>query len=291
MSRSAARAHGWGIPVPGDPDQVIYVWYDALGNYITALGYGTDHADYETWWEASDERVHVIGKGILRFHAVYWPAFLLSAGEPLPTAIYVHDYLTVNGAKISKSTGNVIDPTLLVEGYGVDALRWWLASDVPRVGDADFTEKRLVDRVNQDLANGYGNLIKRITTLAKKHRPDQVPPAAASDPLLDLASEVRDDVHEALARFDIRAAAATIESLIRAANTYIQHHRPWELARQTSPASAGRFDRALGVLYGCAAAIAELLEIFTPTLAARAHTHLEHSAAGIIQPRLEAPIT
>ena len=244
VSRSAVRARGWGIPVPGDPDQVIYVWYDALGNYITALGYGTDQADFRTWWEESDERVHVIGKGILRFHAVYWPAFLLSAGEPLPTAIYVHDYLTVNGAKISKSTGNVIDPTDLVERYGADALRWWLAIGVPRIGDADFTEQRLVDRVNQDLANGYGNLINRITTLATKHRPDGVPPAPASDPLLDFAREARDDVHQALTRFDIRAAASTIESLIRAANTYIQQQRPWELARQTSRESAREIGRA-----------------------------------------------
>ncbi|NIA25445.1 MAG: methionine--tRNA ligase, partial [Gammaproteobacteria bacterium] len=168
VSRSAERARGWGIPVPGDQDQVVYVWYDALGNYITALGYGTDSSDYRTWWLESDERVHVIGKGILRFHAVYWPAFLLSAGEPLPTAIFVHDYLTVGGAKISKSAGPTVSPSDLVEVYGSDALRWWFAADVPRVGDADFTEQRLVDRVNQDLANGYGNLLSRITALLVK---------------------------------------------------------------------------------------------------------------------------
>src|SRR5690606_17182724 len=109
---------GWGIPVPDDPDQVVYVWYDALGNYITSLGYGTDQADYRTWWVESDERIHVIGKGILRFHAVYWPSFLLSAGEPIPTSIFVHDYLTIGGEKIAKSTGNVIDPADLVDAYG-----------------------------------------------------------------------------------------------------------------------------------------------------------------------------
>ena len=291
VSRSAIRARGWGIPVPGDPDQVIYVWYDALGNYITALGYGTDQAGYRTWWQESDERVHVIGKGILRFHAVYWPAFLLSAGEPLPTAIYVHDYLTINGAKISKSTGNVVDPSQLVKGHGVDSLRWWLAIDVPRSGDADFTEQRLVDRVNQDLANGYGNLINRIVTLTDKHRPDGVPPALAGDPLLELASEARDGVNQALARFDIRGAASTIASLIRAANAFIQQHRPWELARQTSPDSARAFDHTLGALYGCATMVAELLEIFTPALAVKALTHLNHSADGVVQPRLKAPIT
>ncbi len=288
VSRSAERARGWAIPVPGDSEQVIYVWYDALGNYITSLGYGTDQVDYRTWWVESDERVHVIGKGILRFHAVYWPAFLLSAGEPLPTAIYVHDYLTINGAKISKSTGNIIDPTNLVETYGADALRWWFAIDVPRAGDADFTEQRLVDRVNQDLANGYGNLVNRIATLAEKHRPEGAPSPPTSDPLLDLAEKTRLDVHEALSRFDIRTAASAIESLIRAANTYIQQRRPWEKAsaKPTDPASRG-FDHTIGGLYATASAIAVVLQIFAPDIATRALARLERGTSGIIQPRLQ----
>jgi len=284
VSRSAERARGWGISVPGDPDQVIYVWYDALGNYITALGYGTDRVDYRRWWEASDERVHVIGKGILRFHAVYWPAFLLSAGEPLPTAVYVHDYLTVDGAKISKSTGNSIDPTRLVDTYGVDALRWWFAIDVPRVGDADFTEQRLVDRVNQDLANGFGNLVNRITTLTATYRPSGVPSPPANEPLLDLASRTTANVHDALAGFDIRTAASAIQELIRAANTYIQHRRPWELARQASSESA--FDDTIGTLTACASTIGRLLQTFTPGLASTGLAHLADGTPGVIQPRL-----
>lgn len=284
VSRSAQRARGWGIPVPGDPDQVIYVWYDALSNYITSLGYGTDKVDYRTWWVESDERVHVIGKGILRFHAVYWPAFLLSAGEPLPTAIHVHDYLTIDGAKISKSTGTLVEPFELVDVYGADPLRWWCAIDVPRLGDADFTEQRLVERVNQDLANGYGNLVNRITTLVERHRPAGPPTAPASDPLLALAHQTRIDVHAALDRFDIKAAASAVESLIRASNTYIQQHRPWEHVRD-SPHAA--FDHAVGVLYATASQLADLLQIFTPDLATEALARLERRTSGIIQPRLE----
>jgi len=285
VSRSAERAHGWGIPVPADPDQVIYVWYDALGNYITSLGYGTDQADYRTWWIESDERVHVIGKGILRFHAVYWPAFLLSAGEPIPTAIFVHDYLTIGGEKISKSTGNVIDPTDLVNVYGADPLRWWFCTDVPRRGDADFTEERLIERANADLANGYGNLVNRITTLVEKHRPNGAPPPPENDPLLQLADETGREVHERLDRFDIRGAASAIADLIRAANAYIQNCRPWEQARVNDNAG---FNHTIGSLWATTIQIGQHLQNFTPELAAKALGQLERGTSGVVQPRLEA---
>ena len=142
VSRSAVRARGWGIPVPGDPGQVIYVWWDALGNYLTALGYGTGGANMAAWWTGASRRVHVLGKGVLRFHAVYWPAMQASAGLPLPTDILVHDYLTVEGAKISKSGGNTVDPAALAAQFGPDAVRWWLLRAVPRTGDTDFTVGR-----------------------------------------------------------------------------------------------------------------------------------------------------
>jgi methionyl-tRNA synthetase len=127
VSRARERARGWGIPVPDDPSQVVYVWFDALANYITALDYASDGDAYREWWHRSDERLHVIGKGIIRFHAIYWPAILLSARELLPTTIFVHDYLTVERQKLSKSLGNAIDPNQLVERHGADALRWWSA--------------------------------------------------------------------------------------------------------------------------------------------------------------------
>ena len=151
VSRSIARARGWGIEVPDDPTQVVYVWFDALTNYISALGYGRPNSpDDRNWWLESNQRVHVIGKGILRFHAVYWPAFLASAGEPPPTRIQVHPYLTVGGEKLSKSAGNSIDPIELTNEYGTDALRWWFARDVAPVVDTDFTVERFTSRINED---------------------------------------------------------------------------------------------------------------------------------------------
>ncbi len=174
VSRSVARARGWGIGVPGDPGQVIYVWFDALGNYITSLRYGQDGDGYERWWAGADRRIHLVGKGVLRFHAVYWPAVLLSAGLPPPTEIFVHDYVTTGGRRISKSAPETStgrnDPVELAGRYGIDALRWWLLREVPRTGDTDFTVDRLIARANEDLANGLGNLIHRVVTLAHSYR-------------------------------------------------------------------------------------------------------------------------
>ena len=170
ISRSAGRARGWGIPVPGDPGQVIYVWWDALGNYVTALGYGTGDANLASWWTGASRRIHLLGKGVLRFHAVYWPAMLASAGLPLPTDILVHDYLTIEGRRISKSSGTTVDPAALAAEYGTDAVRWWLLREVPRTGDADFTAGRLIARADDELANGIGNLVNRVVAMVARYR-------------------------------------------------------------------------------------------------------------------------
>lgn len=167
ISRTVKRAHGWGVPVPDDDGQIMYVWYDALSNYITALDYANVDAKFKQYWLENKNRVHVIGKGITRFHAVYWPAMLMSAGLPVPTMEFVHGYITVDGQKISKSIGNVIDPVDMVNKYGLDALRYYLLREIPSYSDGDFSERRLKEIYNADLANGLGNLVARIARLCE----------------------------------------------------------------------------------------------------------------------------
>jgi methionyl-tRNA synthetase len=316
-SRSITRARGWGIGVPGDPSQVIYVWWDALGNYITSLNYGAEHygasgtrgADYRRWWAGADRRVHVVGKGVLRFHAVYWPAILLSAGEPLPTEIFVHDYLTIDGRKISKSApgqapdGN--DPVALSDRYGPDALRWWLLREVPRIGDTDFTVDKLIARANEDLANGLGNLVNRVVSLAHSYRNGTIRPcgrphgtsrwlAAAADGrsggALAEQPSARPDwpadaaslraaiesapgaVRDALARFDFRAGAAAVWEIVDQANRYVEAAQPWYLARAEKggdQAASERLDQVLGALIAACQVLAGELWPFLPDLAAK----------------------
>ncbi|MFD0659820.1 methionine--tRNA ligase [Thermocatellispora tengchongensis] len=233
VSRSQARARGWGIPVPDDPDQVVYVWWDALGNYVTALDFGTDGEAYERWWTGSDRRLHLLGKDVLRFHAVYWPAMLLSAGLPLPTEIYAHGHLTVANRKISKSAGTGVDPEALVAAYGVDPVRWWLLREVPRSGDADFTVDRLIARTNDELVNGVGNLISRVTAMVAKYRDGRVPETPADAPALEAACRQTPDlVDAALADLDFRRATAAVWAIVDAANRHIDETRPWALARR-----------------------------------------------------------
>jgi len=283
ISRSVARAHGWGIPVPGDPSQVIYVWWDALGNYITALGYGTGGADYQRWWAGAQHRVHLVGKDVLRFHAVYWPAMLLSADLPLPTQIVVHDFLTADGRKISKSGGPTVDPADLAGRYGTDAVRWWLLREVPRVGDVDFTVARLVSRANNELANGIGNLVNRVVAMIHRYRDGQVPPgpvpsgravpppgpvpSGGAGPLQRACREAPGLVDSALAARDFRRATSALWSIVDEANRYINVIRPWELARSEQAGdrqAASDLDAALSILILACQTIAEHLATFLP---------------------------
>ena len=229
VSRSIERARGWGIPVPGDPTQVIYVWFDALTNYISALDYGEPgNPTYERWWRDADERIHVVGKGITRFHAVYWPAFLLSAGEPAPTRIHVHPYLTIDGAKLSKSSGAGASPTELTKRYGQDALRWWITSDVNATSDTDFTVDRLVTKANETLANGLGNAVNRVTTL--RHRYQHPAGSTLQNRSTGTATGLQADVATALANFDRRGATDLITRALAELNQRIEADKPWKLA-------------------------------------------------------------
>lgn len=234
ISRRAMRGRGWGVPVPDDPDQVMYVWIDALSNYITALDYATDGPLFERYWRESDERVHVIGKDILRFHAVYWPALLLSAGLPIPTTVNVHEFLTSAGERISKSRGNVVDPLALVDEYGNDAVRYWLLREMPRTNDGDFTYDRLTGRYNQDLANDLGNLVNRSIGMLHRYRGGIVPDAGSRDGALrEIAVTLPERVAGSLDRFDFRTALAAIWELVTASNRYIDDTKPWVIAKAT----------------------------------------------------------
>jgi methionyl-tRNA synthetase len=276
ISRSTGRARGWGIPVPGDPSQVIYVWWDALGNYLTALGYGTDSDDLQRWWTGAERRIHLVGKGVLRFHAVYWPAMLLSARQALPTDLVVHDYLTVDGRKISKSSGVTVDPATLVGQYGTDAVRWWLLREVPRVGEADFTLDRLTNRANDELANGLGNLVNRAVAMIHRYRSGHAPATQASAPDAEALGQAIEQapalIDAALADFDFRRATAAVWNIVDEANRYINHIRPWDLAKaeRTGNQHTSRdLDTVLATLLRACQTIGEHLTPFLPDAATR----------------------
>ncbi|HXS63190.1 MAG TPA: methionine--tRNA ligase [Streptosporangiaceae bacterium] len=277
VSRSVGRAHGWGIPVPGDPGQVIYVWFDALGNYISALDYGTGGAALSRWWTNSTRRVHLLGKGVVRFHAVYWPAILLSAGLPLPTEEFVHDYITVDGAKIGKSAGNAIDVTSLIDDYGADALRWWLLREVAKVGDTDFTVDRLIARANDELANGIGNLVHRVVALVCKYRDGLVPVANGRElpgtrRLERARRQAAELIDSALADGDFRQATAAVVAIADEANKYISQSEPWRLVkaeRGGDGEAAALLDAVLAALIETCRELAGHLAPFLPDAAER----------------------
>ena len=281
VSRSTDRARGWGIPVPGDPGQVVYVWFDALANYLTGPGYGTDDVGFRHWWEECPERVHVIGKGIIRFHAVYWLAMLLSAGIALPTTIFVHEYLTAGGRKISKSEGNADDPVDVAARHGSDAVRWWLLSEVARAGDTDFTEERLVARANEDLANNIGNLVNRTVSMIAKFGP-----AHGDDPgataLRSARAEAAETVDRALAAFDFRRAVEAVTRIGDEANRYVQATKPWALAKQGSP----DLPAVLGELLVTCRELAGHLTPFLPSAAARIVAQCDGAPISPVFPRL-----
>ncbi|MBV2354146.1 methionine--tRNA ligase [Streptomyces sp. J2-1] len=284
VSRSRERARGWGIPVPGDPTQVVYVWWDALGSYVTGLGFGTEGPAFEHWWASPGRRTHLLGKGVLRFHAVYWPALLLSAGLPLPTDLLVHGYLTVDGRKIGKSAGNGVDPTALVAAYGTDAVRWWLLREVPRSGDTDFSVDRLVDRADADFAGGVGNLVHRVVTALHRFRGGVVPSGpscleapAAVGALAEGCGAVSRLVDEALAAYDFRRALGAVWAVVEEANRCVDAARPWELARAERAGDAGagaRLDHVLRALVAACGVLAEELRPFVPDAAERIRERL-----------------
>jgi methionyl-tRNA synthetase len=223
ISRTSIR---WGVPVPWDSRHVFYVWYDALINYVTAIGYGSDDDRFAAWWP---ESLHLIGKDILRFHTVYWPAMLLAAGEQPPAAIRVHGFLLVGGEKMSKTAFNQIYPADLVADFGVDGFRYQFLRDQPFGPDGDFSYEGMVERFNSDLANNLGNLLSRVATVVAK-KCDGIGPAPSPDsPLAALAAQAYADTAKAWAEVHPSIALEATWRLIRDANAHLENNEPWKL--------------------------------------------------------------
>ena len=222
ISRNSKRAKNWGVPVPGDKEQIMYVWFDALNIYQSGVGFGIDEKKYKKWWPAD---VHVIGKGILRFHAVYWPAFLLSAGLKLPKTILVHEYITIDGQKMSKSLGNVIDPIELIEKYGADPLRFYFLKHVSPFADGDFSEKKFIEAYNADLANGLGNLVARTAKLLENSNYKSSTGKISAD-IVSIA-----EYSEAILDFRFNDALNLVWKKIEQLNKFINNEKPWDLIK------------------------------------------------------------
>ena len=224
---SASRAHvKWGIPVPEEPSHVFYVWVEALLNYVTGLGYADDKAEYKTFWEGADERFHLVGKEIIRFHCLYWPAMLHAAGLPVPTRIFAHGHLTKDGAKLSKTTGNVIDPEALVAKYGPDPVRYFLLREGSFGQDWDFTDEAFVGRYNSDLANDLGNLVSRMLTMVSSYCDGKVPGRTASG-----GPWSAKDIFDRYESADFGGALSEIWRVVGQMNQAIVTFAPWVVAK------------------------------------------------------------
>jgi len=278
ISRSNERAKNWGVSVPGDDSQKMYVWFDALNIYQSGIGFGSDEEKYKKWWPAD---VHVIGKGITRFHAVYWPAFLLSAGLSLPKTIFVHGYITVDGQKMSKTIGNMVDPFELVVKYGADAVRYFLLREIPATEDGDFSYEKFETRYNADLAGGLGNLVARVVTLATKINlkvQDSSLKQASNPKLQTLLGETKQKVENALDEFQFNEALVAIWEVIHACDKYIDEKKPWSESSEQK--------QVIGDLLLVIGEIGDLLKPFLPETSERILKQLEGGTREILFPRL-----
>ena len=281
VSRSRERARDWGIGVPGDASQIIYIWFDALASYLASLGFPRETEDFSRYWQATTSaREHLIGKGILRFHAVYWPALLLSAGLPLPSAIKAHGYVTLEGDKIGKSRGNSVDPFALVERFGASAVRFYCLRHLHTTKDSDFRLERLREAHDTELAGKLGNLLQRVSALSLRH-PNLAldgPGSAASEADLELsgaAERCAREVDEAFGAFSVHEALAHVFELVGAANRYADAQEPWTLSRRAlaaeTPAAAAeplaQLGHVLSALCESLRVIAILLWPFLPEAA------------------------
>lgn len=272
ISRSADKV-SWGIPVPGDSSQVMYVWFEALMNYITVLGY-PDGDDFKKFWPAD---VQVIGKDILRFHAAIWPAMLLGLGLELPKQLYVHGFVTNEGKKMSKTLGNVVDPLEVVEKYGLDAFRYYLYRHGPASEDVDFTWERFEDAYNNELANELGNAVQRVAAMIKQYQNGVI--GSIPEPSHDVGQ-----YHEAIAECRLDRAMEAVWIQVRGLNQFIEEEKPWEIAKE------GDEQHLQEVLAEAAGELLEIADLLVPFLPGTAEKIQYVFSEGIIRPLDEASL-
>lgn len=255
----------WGIPVPINEKHVIYVWFDALTNYISALGYGSDDPKFGKYWPGAR---HLVGKDIVRFHTIIWPIILMAAGIELPKAVYGHGWLLLDEGKMSKSKGNVVDPLVLIDKYGADAIRYFLLREMPLGQDFYYSEEALVNRINTDLANDFGNLLSRTTSMINKFCDGQIPAPGDTEPmdleLRELALVIPAEVDQALDKFDFSQALQAIWKLVNRSNKYIEETAPWSLAK--NPETRSRLGTVMYTLAESIRFATVLVSPFMPTV-------------------------
>ena len=271
----------WGVPVPGDPDQIMYVWIDALANYITVLGY-PDHEEWKQYWPAD---VQVIGKDILRFHAGIWPAMLLGLGLGLPKKLLVHGHIVSSGEKMSKTVGNVIDPNEIIDQYGLDAFRYFFARHIPTLDDGDFTWEKFENAYNGELGNDLGNLIQRVSSMVTRYQSGVIGELPKSEH--DMSA-----YHEAMDNLEFNKALDEVWLMVRSLNQYIENVKPWEIAKhvEKDAEAAAHLAEVLAYAVGALLQIGDLLVPFLPGVSGRIHDTFESgviaAADGVMFPKI-----